>query len=156
MSNPHQTEYEVMQTFRLEWSKMGHNWGYVVVPLSFTIPTLLFIYKESVWWIGLIVCIGLNWWWRCYHHYVDKNITLLYSRLWELEDEMNMQFTKEYLRTTWADRLSPHSTADEVQRIVNEGRVGGRGLEQFDRFSILYSLAGIALIIIWYMGRVVS
>lgn len=37
-------EYQLLGNFRIEWAKVGHNYGWVIIPICFTAPFLLYGY----------------------------------------------------------------------------------------------------------------
>ena len=92
-------EYETLQKFRLEWSMAGHRWGYILLPFCTAILGVIWRVSSDLLPFAIPITIVVIIIWRYVHHYFDDAIKRLYRRLVEIEEELGMKFTREYLTT---------------------------------------------------------
>lgn len=148
-------EYRVLQKFRLEWSMMGHRWGYIFVPLCGTILGITWSFSRENLFIGILITLALMCFWRYMHHYVDDAIKNLYPRIVEIEEELGMMFTRRYLTQEMRkSRLFNENfkegelvTSDYILKYQDRNIFGSRGLEKWDL------VAGIVILLLcfWFV-----
>jgi len=147
-------EYQVLQKFRLEWSMMGHRWGYYLVPLCGTILWITWNFSRANLFVGILMTLALLCFWRYLHHYYDDSIKKLYPRIVEIEEEMNMRFTRRYLtKHMEKSRLFNENfekgqlvTSDYILKYEDFRIFGSRGLEKWDLVSGIV----IFLLCLWF------
>lgn len=142
-------EYQVLQDFRLEWSMMGHRWGYYLVPLCGAILWWSWNFSRENLFIGIFLTIILLFVWRYIHHYYDNVVKTLYLRLVEIEEKLDMRFTRSYLTQMMQKsklfnqnfQESQLVTSAYILRYPHKKIFGPRGLEKWDFWG------GVAMLI---------
>lgn len=151
------TEYDVISRYRLEWAKTGHNYGWVVIPASLTLPTILFGYalQQPSNHIALLVGFFASWslllLWRLIHHQIDRQIRLLYPRAIEIEEILGVDTTRIWLRDQWKLDHLP-SKKDALDR-ASKSFDFSRGHLLLDGYCVSYFIVTVAIAsILWKMG----
>jgi hypothetical protein len=150
-------EYNSLTTYRLEWAKIGHNYGWIVIPISLTLPAIVVGYvaqqKESrtALLFAFVGCWFLLFFWRFIHHQYDNQIRLLYPRVIEIEEILGLESTRIWLRNQWKlDHLpSKHDALVRAAKRVDFSR----GHLTLDCFCILYFIFTATVIyLLWSTG----
>lgn len=148
-------EYQILQKFRLEWSMMGHRWGYYIVPLCATVIWLTWTFSRENVFVGILISIFLICTWRYMHHYFDDDVKRLYLRLVEIEEELGMMFTRSYLtREMQKSKLFKKKftenqvvTSDYIRNNQHKRIFGARRLEKWD---LVFGIV-ILLLCVWFV-----
>jgi len=144
------TEYASICTYRLEWARTGHNYGWIIIPVSLTLPALIFGYtaQQGGGRIALLVAFGVCWslllFWRILHHQIDHQIRLLYPRAIEIEGILGLESTRTWLKEAW--RLDHLPSKQEAMNKLAEPLDFSRGHLILDSYFIIYLVVTASIV----------
>jgi len=146
-------EYQIIQRFRQDYGMIGHRWGFYFVPLCGAIIWGFWNFGEEYLPVGIFMVIILIGFWRYLHHTFDDHIKKWYLRLVEIEEELDMMFTRRYLtREMQKSKIFNQNfkkgqlvTSDCIRKYQDKRIFGSRGLRRWD---IAFGIA-ISILCLW-------
>lgn len=152
------TEYDVICRYRLEWARTAQNYGWIIIPVSVTLPALLFGYTIGQSFdrfavlAGMWISVGLLLFWRIFSHSVDRQVRLLYVRAIEIEEILGIHITRIWLKQMWhLDRLP---TVADAEARAAMGFDWSRGHLILDCYFYVYSVATLIISLIAISGSI--
>lgn len=148
------TEYEVVQRQRMEYVTLMHQWGLGLISIAAAIlSAFLMLANGKYWHIGSVLVFSILCTWRLFAHYFDERIKELYYDIIRLEEKLDFNFYRGYLKRRAFDNLGYYK--GKMSKFIdkyyhNKSKInifGERGHFQLDVSTVVIGIVAFPLLI---------